>query len=198
MIARELKHTPKDYRPAVTKRLVEWWGLQIIHSLCGLRDRVISVAELHQMIAEIESDLIEDNLSWEFDDAMFPPGHTPHRMIERQIALVDGGKVDLKRATRDQWRAHEQRSSWVTGNPAMKLKVATYDSRLIEYWSSGSRVLSFFAGLTWKLRRRLSRSRLRVEISISEARTRRLRLIEGLVGTPTLWICSRTTLESSS
>ncbi|MDH1692592.1 ABC-three component system protein [Pseudomonas sp. GD03766] len=135
MIARELKHTPKDYRSAVTKRLVEWWGLQIIYSLSGMRDRVISVAELHQMIVEIESDLVEENLSWEFDDVMFPSGHTPHRMIERQIALVDGGKVDLKRATRDQWRAHEQRSSWVSSNPAMKLKVATYDNRLIEYWS---------------------------------------------------------------
>lgn len=135
MISRELRHTPKDYRPGVTKRLVEWWGLQVIYSLCGLRDRVISVSELHLMIAEIESDLIEDNLTWEFEDAMFPLGHTPHRMIERQIALVNGGKVDLKRATRDQWRAHEQRSSWLSGNPAMRLKVATYDSRLIEYWA---------------------------------------------------------------
>lgn len=135
LIARELKLTPLEYRPSVTKRLVEWWGLQVVHSLCGMRDRAISFTELQHMLMEIESDLVEDNLSWEFEDAMFPPGHSPHRMLERQIALVNGSKVDLKRSTRDQWRAHGQRSSWVCNNPSMKLKVAKYDSRLIEYWS---------------------------------------------------------------
>ncbi|CAI8961068.1 DUF4297 domain-containing protein [Pseudomonas sp. IT-P2] len=135
LIAQQLKLTPVEYRPNVTKRLVEWWGLQVVYSLCGMRDRAISFTELQHMLMEIESDLVEDNLSWEFEDAMFPPGHSPHRMLERQIALVNGSKVDLKRSTRDQWRAHGQRSSWVSGNPSMKLKVAKYDSRLIEYWS---------------------------------------------------------------
>ncbi|WP_277587794.1 ABC-three component system protein [Pseudomonas chlororaphis] len=135
LIGQQLKWTPVEYRTSVTKRLVEWWGLQIVHSLCGMRDRAISFTELQYMLMEIESDLVEDNLSWEFEDAMFPPGHLPHRMLERQIALVDGSKVDLKRSTRDQWRAHEQRSSWVSSNPSMKLKVARYDSRLVECWS---------------------------------------------------------------
>lgn len=135
LIAQHLKLTPVEYRPSVTKRLVEWWGLQVVHSLCGMRDRAISFTELQHMLMEIESDLVEDNLSWEFEDAMFPPGHSPHGMLERQIALVNGSKVDLKRSTRDQWRAHGQRSSWVSDNPSMKLKVAKYDSRLIEYWS---------------------------------------------------------------
>lgn len=135
LIVQQLKLTPVEYRPSVTKRLVEWWSLQVVHSLCGMRDRAISFTELQHMLMEIESDLVEDNLSWEFEDAMFPPGHSPHRMLERQIALVNGSKVDLKRSTRDQWRAHGQRSSWVSDNPSMKLKVAKYDSRLIEYWS---------------------------------------------------------------
>jgi hypothetical protein len=135
LIGQQLKFTPVEYRPRVVKRLVEWWGLQIVHSLCGMRDRAISFTELQQMLMEIESDLVEDNLSWEFEDAMFPPGHLPHRILERQISLVNGSKVDLKRSTRDQWRSHEQRSSWVSDNPGMKLKVARYDSRLIEHWS---------------------------------------------------------------
>lgn len=45
LIGQQLKFTPVEYRLGVTKRLVEWWGLQIVHSLCGMRDRAISFIE---------------------------------------------------------------------------------------------------------------------------------------------------------
>lgn len=35
-------------------------------------------------------------------------------MLGRQIALVEGGRTDLLKATRDQWRAQQQRAKWVT------------------------------------------------------------------------------------
>ncbi len=52
-IAGYLKLLPPEQRPTVAKRLIEWWDRQIVYSLCGKRERVVSRSELQHQISAI-------------------------------------------------------------------------------------------------------------------------------------------------
>lgn len=123
------------YRAAVAKRLVEWWDRQIVYSMCGERDRMISRAELQSQIMTIVADLERDSLVPEFEALDPPDDYLPDGMLARQIALVKGKSFDLKRAIREEWKAREQRGNWTTSNPAIRAKIAAYDHVLREHWS---------------------------------------------------------------
>lgn len=124
-----------EYRAAVAKRLVEWWDRQVVYSLCGERDRVITRTELQSQIMTIVADLEQDKLVPEFETLGPPDDYQPDGMLARQIELVKGKAFDLKRAIREEWKAREQRGSWTAGNPAMKTKITAYDHVLREHWS---------------------------------------------------------------
>lgn len=123
-----------EYRAAVARRLVEWWDRQVVYSLCGERDRVITQAELQSQIMMIVADLEQDKLVPEFETLGPPDDYQPDGMLARQIELVNGKSFDLKRAIREEWRAREQRGRWTAGNPAMKAKITDYDDVLREHW----------------------------------------------------------------
>lgn len=124
-----------EYRAAVAKRLVEWWDRQIVYSLCGERDRVITRAELQSQIMTIVADLEQEKLVPEFETLGPPDDYQPDSMLARQIELVNGKSFDLKRAIREEWKAREQRGRWATSNPAMKAKITAHDHVLCEHWS---------------------------------------------------------------
>lgn len=124
-----------EYRTAVAKRLVEWWDRQVVYSLCGERDRVITRIELQSQVMTIVADLEQDKLVPEFEALGPPDDYQPDGMLARQIELVKGQSFDLKRAIREEWRAREQRGRWTAGNPAMKAKITEYDHVLREHWS---------------------------------------------------------------
>lgn len=124
-----------EYRAAVAKRLVEWWDRQIVYSLSGNRDRVITRAELQSQIMAIVADLEQDKLVPDFLTVVPPDNYQPDGMLARQIAPVKGKSFDLKRAIRQEWQAREQRGRWATDNPAMKTKISDYDQVLREEWS---------------------------------------------------------------
>lgn len=134
-IAGHFRLVPPEYRAALAKRLVEWWDRQIVYSMCGERDRMISCAELQSQIMTIVADLEQDNLVPEFETLGPPDDYQPDGMLARQIELVKGRPSDLKRAIREEWKAREQRGSWTTSNPAMRTKITTYDHVLCEHWS---------------------------------------------------------------
>ena len=134
-IARHLGFVLPPRRPAVARRLIEWWDRQVVYSLCGERERVITRAELQSQIMEIISDIDQESLTAEFETVSHPEDYQPDGMLTRQIELVKGKPFDLERAIREEWRAREQRGRWISSNPAMRTKITEYDQVLREHWS---------------------------------------------------------------
>jgi hypothetical protein len=134
-VAGYLKLLPPEQRPIVARRLVEWWDRQIIYSLCGKRERVVSRGELQHQISAIVSDIEQDRLVPDFEVASPPEDYQPDGMLARQIKLVDGKASDLSKAIREEWKAREQRAKWLNGSPAMAATINDYDLVLEEHWS---------------------------------------------------------------
>jgi hypothetical protein len=134
-VAGYLKLLPPEQRPIVAMRLVEWWDRQIVYSLCGKRERVVSRSELQHQISAIVSDIEQDKLVPDFEVASPPKDYQPDGMLARQVKLVDGKVSDLSRAIREEWKAREQRAKWLNGSPAMAATINDYDLVLEEHWS---------------------------------------------------------------
>jgi hypothetical protein len=134
-IAGHFQFVLPEHRPAVAKRLIEWWDRQIVYSLCGERDRVITRAELQSQIMAVVADLEQGKLVAEFETVSHPEDYQPDGMLARQIELVKGKPYDLERAIREEWKAREQRARWLADNPAMATKITAYDAVLREHWS---------------------------------------------------------------
>jgi hypothetical protein len=130
-----LKILPSEQRPKVANRLVEWWDRQIIYSLCGQRDRAVTRIELQQQISIFVADIEQGKLAADFEIVNPPGDYQPDSMLTRQINLVEGKRLDLSKAIREEWRAREHRSKWLTDNPAMKVTIHEYDCVLKEHWS---------------------------------------------------------------
>lgn len=86
-IAKELKNFPPERRGAITQKLIEWWDLQVVYSLCDKRDRAITMLEVQQKVAEISGELEREELLADFQFVMPPGDHHPHSMISRQLQL---------------------------------------------------------------------------------------------------------------
>jgi hypothetical protein len=124
----------RDRRAQVARQLVEWWNGQILDLLTKKRKVGISRFELVKRHMEIVSAIELDELTSVFATAMHPSSYQFNSMIERQISLVGGSEMELKRAVREEWRAREERSRWSTENPARHGIISSYDDRLIEEW----------------------------------------------------------------
>lgn len=135
LVADKLHVLPITHRQLVAERLIEWWGRQVVYSLCDKRERVISATELKYQISLFNSAIEEELLLPDFQTAAHPADYQPHSMLGRQISLVEGSNTDLSKAIREQWRAQQQRSKWVKGNPGLKSKINDYDELLTEHWA---------------------------------------------------------------
>ncbi|MBE8717109.1 hypothetical protein C4F51_07890 [Cellvibrio sp. KB43] len=134
-IAKRLHIIPRPQRQQAAERLLQWWDQQVVFSFCDKRERVIQRSEMEQKICSIISDLEDGTLVAEFANFSQPEGYEPDGMLTRQIELVNGRPSDIAKAIRAQWRAKEQRSSWINNNPQMRSTIASYDSVLTERWS---------------------------------------------------------------
>lgn len=134
-IADHLKMLPTEHRALVAERLVGWWDRQVIYSLCGKRNRVITRIELQQQISSIIGDIEAERLVPDFNMVLPPDTYQPDGMLMRQIDLVEGAQSDIIRAIREEWRAREQRAKWVDANTAMASKINDHDLVLQEEWS---------------------------------------------------------------
>lgn len=134
-IAAHLHILPANQRAPVVVRLVEWWDRQILYSLCGKRERIITRGELQSQISAIIADLEQGKLIPEFETVSHPEDYQPDGMLARQIELVRGKPSDFERAIREEWKAREQRARWVDSNPALASKINDYDIVLREHWS---------------------------------------------------------------
>ncbi|MCM2504455.1 hypothetical protein NDN16_12310 [Aureimonas altamirensis] len=134
-VATELILLPPADRPAVAVRLMQWWDREIVYSLCGQRDVVISRAELQQKYSAIVAEIEQDVLTADFELSTPPADYQPDGMLARQIHLVNGLDADLTRAIREEWKAREQRGKWTNANPAMATTIGEYDRLLQLEWS---------------------------------------------------------------
>jgi len=134
-VAKHLQIVHPDQRPVVARRLIEWWDRQVVYSLCGKRDRVISRADLQLQLSNIIGDLEQGKLFADFETVSAPEDYQPDGMLARQIRLVEGKSSDLSKAIREEWRAREQRSKWINEKPSMAIMIGEYDLVLQEHWS---------------------------------------------------------------
>lgn len=133
-LQQQLLILPTDQRAIVARRLIEWWDRQIVYSLCGKRQRVITRSEFQSQVSEIVGDLDQGKLTADFETVPKPLEYLPDGMLTRQIALVNGGNSDVDRAIREEWRARSQRARWETDNPALGAMINEYDAVLTEHW----------------------------------------------------------------
>ncbi|TAL98749.1 MAG: hypothetical protein EPN73_02220 [Paraburkholderia sp.] len=134
-IARKLTLFPEEYRVPLAQRLVGWWDLQVIHTLCGIREHAISKTEVQREIAELAGEIEREELLPEFETLLPPSEHQADSILVAQIDLVGGDDMDIELATREQWRAGKQRHAWIENRLDMATRLAQYDSILCEAWS---------------------------------------------------------------
>ncbi|MGY4332293.1 hypothetical protein ACVWWG_006710 [Bradyrhizobium sp. LB7.2] len=135
LLAGSLTTVVRSRRAQVARQLVEWWGGQILDLLTKKRKVGVSRFELVTRYMEIVSAIELDQLTSAFATATHPSSYQFDSMIERQISLVGGGSIELRRAVREEWRAREERSRWSRENPARHDIIIKYDDRLVEEWS---------------------------------------------------------------
>lgn len=141
-IARCLVNFPPCSRDAICIRLLEWWDLQVIFTLCGKRERFITKLEVQQKISELAGEIERDELFADFENALMPESHVPDSMIARQIQLVGGTRTEVRSAEREEWRARSQRHKWATDRLDMAVRIDIYDKLLQEAWQDKHGVMS--------------------------------------------------------
>ena len=65
---------------------------------------------------------------------MPPFDYQPGSNLVRQIELVCGAPSDIRVATREEWRAREQRHKWLIERLDMATRIGIYDLMLEEAW----------------------------------------------------------------
>jgi hypothetical protein len=140
-IANALSILPKKHREGVANKLLQWWDMQVVYSLCGKRKRVIEMTEVQSMILNLSSECASEELKAEFETIKPPDSYQPHGMIVRQIQIVNGLNTHIRIATRDEWRARSERAKWINDRPDMAVTIDEYDTKLIETWEDHHGIL---------------------------------------------------------
>lgn len=133
-IADALKACPPDQRRTVASRLIEWWDLQVVHSFCGKRERVLSRLDVQLRLSEIAGELYRDEVLADFQVVTPPDDHSPPSLIAKQLRLVDATKTEIRIAEREEWRARSQRHKWISERVDMAARITLYDLLLVEAW----------------------------------------------------------------
>ena len=134
-IADALKSFPPDRRETIARRLIEWWDLQVVHSFCGMRERVISMLDVQLKLSEIAGELHRDEVLADFQFVTPPDDHAPPSLIAKQLQLVDCTATEIRAAVREEWRARSQRHKWISERVDMAVRITLYDQRLVEAWT---------------------------------------------------------------
>jgi hypothetical protein len=133
-ITNALTNFPPDQREAISRRLMEWWDLQIVYSFCAKRERFITRLEVLQRLLEMAGELARDELLADFQFEVPPDDHSPPSMIATQLQLVNCTKSEIRSAQREEWKARSQRHKWMTDRADMAGRVHRYDEYLVQEW----------------------------------------------------------------
>lgn len=172
-IAAKLVNFPPNMRPAICVRLIEWWDLQVIFTLCGKRERFISLIEVQQKISELAGEIERDELLLDFETAQQPDEHEPNSMIARQIEIVGGKTSDVRLAVREEWRARSQRHLWCSERLDMAVRIDRYDKLLQETWrDKHERMVEDCEGCNEAHKRKLGHGLLRWSYDVAHSEVR--------------------------
>jgi len=133
-IANALTNFPPDQREAISKRLMEWWDLQIVYSFCAKRERFITRLEVLQRLLEMAGELARDELLADFQFEAPPDDHSPPSMIAKQLQLVECTQSEIRSAQREEWKARSQRHKWIKDRADMAGRIHRYDEYLVQEW----------------------------------------------------------------
>lgn len=134
-IADALRSFPPNQRETIARRLIEWWDLQVVHSFCGMRDRVISMLDVQLKLSEIAGEVQRDEVLADFQFDTPPDDYSPPSLIAKQLQLVGGTKTEIRAAEREEWRARSQRHKWLSERVDMAARITLYDLLLVEAWT---------------------------------------------------------------
>lgn len=125
----------RPIRSALARRLVEWWDYRVARSLIGTATREIYKEELLDKLNEIAASLSDDSLPDDFSSVEPLSIDTElGTTMEKQIALVGGGKNRVLRAAVARWRARSQRERWMSERVGLADGLKRFDDTLIETW----------------------------------------------------------------
>lgn len=133
-ISNALTNFPPDQREAISRRLMEWWDLQIVYSFCAKRERFITRLEVQQQLLEMAGELARDELLADFQLELPPDDHSPPSMIATQLELVNCTKSEIRSAQHEEWKARSQRHKWMTERADMAVRIDRYDKYLVQEW----------------------------------------------------------------
>ena len=133
-IEKTLINFPADQRYQIADRLIQWWDMAVVYSLCGKSERCLRKIDVLEKISEISGDIERDELIPDFEFEPVPLSHEHDSMLESQISLVGGSQNSLRIAIREEWRARSQRHKWINFNLGMVAKINAYDLILKEAW----------------------------------------------------------------
>lgn len=134
-ITNALTNFPPDQREGISRRLMEWWDMQIVYSFCAKRERFITTLEVQQRLLEMAGELARDELLADFQFEVPPDDHSPPSMIATQLQLVNCTKSEIRSAQREEWKARSQRHKWMTARADMASRIDRYDKYLVQEWS---------------------------------------------------------------
>ncbi|MPR11789.1 ABC-three component system protein [Microvirga tunisiensis] len=133
-VAARLSEIPLKERLQVAERLLEWWDRQVVCSLTQERGRIIQKIELQQKVLLLIKECAEQKLPTDLIRKKPPSDHTILDNIRRQIELVGGDQTIVDRASREEWRARNQRAKWLELDFSVSDELASFDDLLCEEW----------------------------------------------------------------
>ncbi|MBX3198955.1 MAG: hypothetical protein KF894_12550, partial [Labilithrix sp.] len=125
----------RPIRTALARRLVEWWDYRVARSLIGAAPREIYKEELLDKLNEIAGSLSTNSLPDDFSSVEPLSVNTElGTTMEKQIALVSGGKNRVLRAALARWQARSQRERWLSERVGVADDLKRFDDMLIKAW----------------------------------------------------------------
>ncbi len=130
-----LQVSPPDFRPFLTKKLIEWWDYQVLLQMRKERNAIKKIEIQHkvmEIIQEIELDQIS-NTYGEREPLDWANELTEN--ISKQLEIIKIGDTQIKHAAINYWKAREQREEWLEEDfPLVNEKVKKFDKDLFNEW----------------------------------------------------------------
>lgn len=125
---------------AFLQRLEGWWLRRVIKQLSSVPQPAgILSDEIEAEMTELREQFKQDNLPIDEDLLQFPLDEATHAAHEdyqfvHQLKLIEAGKNRVAAASRDFYRAFEQRSRWLREDLLLVGDLSRYERKLVEEW----------------------------------------------------------------
>ncbi len=130
-----LQLSPPDFRPVLTRKLIEWWDYQVLLQMRKERSAIKKVEVQHKVI-EIIQEIELDNLSNSYG------GREPldwkeelTENIAKQLEIIELSDTQKRHAAINYWQARKQREEWLSDDfPLVNEKIKKFDKDLFNEW----------------------------------------------------------------